>query len=95
MNLIWGRRARRDLNELISYIAEESVQGAELVANRIDKAANLLTLMSHVGRKGRVNGTRELVVLRTPYILVYRIQSGLPEIVRVYHASRRWPSRFD
>lgn len=95
MNLIWGRHARRDLNELISHISEESLQAAELVANRIDKAATLLALLPYAGREGRVKGTRELVVMRTPYILVYRIQSAVPEIVRVYHAARRWPSHFD
>lgn len=76
MKLVWGRRARHDFNELISYIPEQSVRTAELVASRIDKAAALLMQLPHAGRGGRVEGTRELVVQRTPYILVYRIQVG-------------------
>jgi len=39
MKLVWGRRARRDLRELIAYIAEDSIQAAELVASRILKSA--------------------------------------------------------
>ena len=95
MKLIWGSRAKRDLHELVAYIAEDRVQGAELVAARILKAAERLTGMPRGGRPGRVPGSRERVVGRTPYILVYRIASGQVRILRVYHGARRWPSRFD
>jgi toxin ParE1/3/4 len=95
MNLVWGDRAKRDLNGLISYIAEESVQTAEVVANRVDKAAEMLTIMPRVGRKGRVAGTYELVVLRTLYILAYRLQSDAVRILRALRGARRWPSRFE
>ena len=95
MRLNWGHRARRDLHELISYIAEDSFQAAELVATRILKTAELLSERPRVGRVGRVNGTREIVVLRTPYLLVYRITSSSVRILRVYHGARKWPARFD
>jgi toxin ParE1/3/4 len=94
MKLLWGRLARRDLNELIAYIAADSVQTAELVAERILKAAELLPAMPRSGRTGRVPGTRERVVGRTPYILAYRIESGQIRILRVYRGARKWPTRF-
>jgi toxin ParE1/3/4 len=90
-----GLRARRDFNGLISYIAEQSVHTAELVADRIDKATELLTLMPRAGRRGRVAGTRELVVQQTPYILVYRFRSSAVRILRIYRGARRWPARFE
>jgi len=95
MRVIWGRNARRDLNEAISYLLEESVQAAELVGNRIRNAVNRLQKSPRIGRPGRVKGTRELVVLRTPYIVVYRIRSNRVEVMGVIHAARRWPSRFE
>lgn len=95
MKVSWTQRARRDLRELISYIADDSIQGAGLVADRILGAAKYLGRMPRSGRSGRVRGTRERVVLRTPYILVYKIGSGRLRILRVYHAARRWPSRFN
>ena len=58
MKLTWERRARRDLRELIAFIAEDSVQSAEAVADRILKAAELLTEFPRSGRSGRVPGTR-------------------------------------
>lgn len=95
MRIVWGRTARRDLKELISYLLEENVQAAELVRDRIRSAANRLGKNPGVGRPGRVAGTRELVVQRTSYIIAYRVRSGRVEIVSVIHGARRWPSRFD
>lgn len=95
MNVTWGRRARRDLHELIAYIAEDSLSTAQLVSDRIWKAVALLAHSPRSGRPGRVAGTRELVVSNTPYILVYRIRKRGPFILRVFRGARRWPSRFD
>jgi toxin ParE1/3/4 len=47
--------------------------------------------MPHRGRPGRWPGTRELVIPRTPYIVPYRVQGDLIEILRVFHGARRWP----
>jgi toxin ParE1/3/4 len=94
MKLVWAHHAKRDLRELVAYIAEDSVQGAELVAERILKAASLLPKMPRSGRPGRVPETRERVVGRTPYILAYRIVSGRIRILRVYHGARKWPAHF-
>ena len=46
-------------------------------------------------RAPAVQGTRELVVPRTPYIIVYRVRSRGVFILRVYRGARRWPARFD
>lgn len=95
MRVVWGRNGRRDLNEAISYLLEESAQAAELVGNRIRSAVNRLQKSPRCGRPGRVKGTRELVVLQTPYIVVYRIRAKRVEVTGVIHTARRWPARFD
>lgn len=95
MKVIWGDTAKRDLRELVAYISQESVQAAELVSRRILEAAELLGQMPRIGRPGRVKGTRERVVGRTRYLLVYKIASGRIDLLRVYHGARRWPSTFD
>jgi toxin ParE1/3/4 len=94
MKLSWTPRARRDLRELIAFIAEDSLQAAEMVAERILKAAESLPQFPRSGRIGRVKGTRERVIGRTPYLLVYRVVSGRVRILRVYHSARKWPSQF-
>lgn len=43
------------------------------------------------GRTGRVEGTCELVVPRTPFIVPYRVKGEVIEILGVHHTARRWP----
>jgi plasmid stabilization system protein ParE len=85
----------RDLEKLAAYIGADSEQNAQLVEARIHESARLLSLLPGAGRSGRVKSTRERVVLRMPYILVYRLQRRTIRILRVYHGSRRWPSHFN
>jgi toxin ParE1/3/4 len=94
MKLIWSKAAMRDLFELAVYIATENEQAAESVEQRIHEEAKLLSRFPRSGRYGRVPGTRERVVDKTPYILAYRIVSGRIRILRVYHSARRWPKQF-
>jgi len=84
----------RDLEELAVTIAEDSEQAAESVEARIHQEASLLSRFPRSGRPGRVAGTRERVVGRTPYILAYCIVSAKIRILRVYHAARKWPANF-
>jgi len=88
---VWSSRARRDLRELIQYIAEDSPQNAELVKTRISKSIELLCTMPQAGRIGRVSGTHECVVSKTPYIVVYRISPIQIDIMRVLRGARKWP----
>jgi len=84
----------RDLEELASYIAEDSERAAASVEASIHEEAKLLSRFPHSGRPGRAPGTRERVVRKTPYILVYRIVSGRVRILRVYHGARKWHASF-
>jgi toxin ParE1/3/4 len=45
-----------------------------------------------MGRKGRVPGTRELII--TPYIVAYRTRGTALEVVAIIHAARHWPDYF-
>jgi len=46
-----------------------------------------------MGRLGRVAGTRELVLSRTPYIVIYEFRGPDEEIyiLRLLHGAQRWP----
>ena len=59
----------------------------------IKNAVSLLSDQPGIGRVGRVPGTRELVVDKTPYVLPYRVLDNDIEILRVLHTSRRWPKK--
>lgn len=95
MNIVWSPEAIEDLISLRAYIAEQSPAGAQRVALRIlHDIEHLLPANPHLGRPGRVPGTRELVVPQTPYIVPYRAQGETIQILRVYHGARRWPDSF-
>jgi toxin ParE1/3/4 len=40
------------------------------------------------GRAGRAEGTRELVLPRLPYIVVYRVTESDVEILHIYHGAQ-------
>jgi toxin ParE1/3/4 len=95
MNIVWSPEAIEDLISLRTYIAEESPAGARRVVARIlHDIEDLLPRNPHIGRPGRVPGTRELIIPRTPYIVPYRQQRDTIQILRVYHSARRWPDSF-
>ncbi|TJV25813.1 MAG: type II toxin-antitoxin system mRNA interferase toxin, RelE/StbE family, partial [Mesorhizobium sp.] len=42
-------------------------------------------------RPGRIAGTRELVVARTPYIAAYAVVADTVRILRILHGAQMWP----
>ena len=76
-------------------MAESDAQAAKRMLARIHAIVEtLLPATPTVGRPGRVDGTRELVVSGTPFIVPYRVQARTIQILRVYHGARRWPDDF-
>jgi toxin ParE1/3/4 len=94
MRIFWSRRAIGHLTALRDYIAEDSPASAAAVARRILDAIELLAAQPHLGRPGRITGTRELVVPDTPYVIPYRIQGDRFDLIAVFHGRRNWPTRF-
>jgi toxin ParE1/3/4 len=90
----WLSIALTNLDEEAEYIAEDDPAAAGRVVQRIFRAVDLLEKNPALGRPGRVAGTRELVVAETPYIIPYRVRGKVVEILRVFHAARKWPKRF-
>lgn len=94
MRLRWLRTALRNLDQEAAHIAVDDVVTARLVVKRVLDAVALLGEQPELGRPGRVHGTRELVVLRTRFIVPYRVRGETVEILRVFHTSRRLPGRW-
>jgi toxin ParE1/3/4 len=46
-----------------------------------------------MGRLGRVVGTRELIINRTPYIAAYLVTKDAVIILRILHGAQRWPKK--
>jgi toxin ParE1/3/4 len=73
------------------YIAEDSPRRADAMVERLLSAAHLLSQFPRAGRTGEIGAARELVVARSPYIIVYRIDAGVVVIANVLHGAQRRP----
>jgi len=91
VRIIWRPAAARDYDSLREYIEAHSLTGAETAARRIFAAVESLTQFPGRGRPGVLAGTRELVVPRTSYVVVYRIDGDAIVLLRVRHGAQRWP----
>jgi len=89
----WLRRALASLDAEAEYIAVDDPAAAGRVVPRVLRSVDLLRRNPALGRAGRVAGTRELVVAGTPYIVPYRVRGEAVEILRVFHAARKWPEK--
>jgi toxin ParE1/3/4 len=69
----WSAFALADRNAIFAYIEADSPQAAITVDDRIHTEIESLARFPQRGRPGRIDGTRELVIPRTPYIAAYRI----------------------
>lgn len=75
----------RSQTEIVDYIADDNPTAAISVKERIEQATAHLSANPRMGRQGRIDGTRELIVSGLPYIIPYRLRFGRVEILDVIH----------
>jgi toxin ParE1/3/4 len=85
----WAATALRDLARLHDYIAADNVAAASKTVETMLSVIARLEPHPETGRKGRIGGTRELVV--APYVVVYRVRRTVIELVAIIHGARKWP----
>jgi toxin ParE1/3/4 len=91
MQLEWSQFAQADREAIFDYIEADSPQAAITVDDRIRQQIEELMKFPKIGRPGRIDGTRELIIQRTPYIAAYRIAGKTIRILRVLHGAQMWP----
>lgn len=91
MILVWLKRAIGDRDAQLDYIAQDNPLAAVTQGDRVEEQLDLLLQHPQMGRPGRKQGTRELVISRTPFIVVYRIKGKRIELLRLLHGSQQWP----
>ena len=90
MRLRFSRHARDHLVDIRAHIAGHRPVTAGLVRGRILESIRSLKDAPRLGRAGRKQGTRELVVPGLPYIIVYSIAAKEDALVilGIFHAAR-------
>ena len=91
MRVRWTSPAAEDLYRIVQHIQQDSLTHAADVAKTLYDGCANLRRFPRAGRKGRIEGTRELVFPGLPYIVVYRVEDQVVELVRIYHGAQDWP----
>jgi addiction module RelE/StbE family toxin len=91
MRVEWSILAIEDREAIFDYIEQDNPGAAAAVDDRIEQQVEALEQFPEMGRPGRVQNTRELIIQRTPYIAVYSIEGEKVRILRVLHGARQWP----
>ena len=92
MRIEWSAPAVSDLKAISEYIEQaSSLDTANRVTRSIYDTVQSLRVMPNRGRNGRIEKTRELMVPRLPYFVVYQVLGERVLILNLVHGARRWP----
>ncbi len=89
-NLIWRPDAELSLLDLTEYIAQRNPRAALTLESAIIRQVTMLRQFPAMGRLGRAEGTRELVV-HPNYIIIYQVTPDAVTILRLLHARQQYP----
>ena len=92
--IVWSDTAKSHLLHLDEYLSERNPDAAEMQVYRIFSTIGTLEDLPLIGKPGRIAGTRELVVPATPYVVAYRIEDEVIQILAILHGAQRWPKSF-
>lgn len=87
----WAPAAADDLQGIADYLREHHPSFAQPTIRKLYKVARSLKQFPNRGRAGLKEGTRELVIVPLPYIIVYGVESNTVHIFRVIHTSEDRP----
>lgn len=92
MRVNWTKSAINDLEIEANYLNRVSPSIEDSFLEDVESGIDLIKEYPELGRIGRVNQTRELILKKFQYILVYLVESSYIDIIRLLHTSRKWPN---
>ena len=93
MRIEWTADALAGFEQISTRIENErSLAFANRTCRRIYDTVQALRRQPSLGRIGRAAGTRELVVIGTPWIAICRVNTDVIQVLRILHGAQDWPS---
>lgn len=80
-----------DRERIFDFIEQDDPRAAIAVDERIATQVPVLLQFPEGGRPGRIEGTRELVVRRTPTSWPIGSKKDCVRILRILHSAQLWP----
>ncbi|ABC93472.1 hypothetical conserved protein (plasmid) [Rhizobium etli CFN 42] len=95
MIVSWLQQTLLDREHQLRHVFAQNPKAAIALDDVIRHQAKMLADHPEAGRSGRLEGTRELVIPRTAFLLIYRIDKKAQrvEILRLLHGAQHWPPK--
>ena len=90
MKVRWTPEAEQDRREVWDYSVADNPRAAARMDELLGIAAGRLADFPHLGRIGKIPGTRELIPHES-YRLVYEIDGETVWVLALVHTARQWP----
>jgi toxin ParE1/3/4 len=84
----WTAEASDQFVSAIEHIQEDNPSAAKSVAEEVLRRVEQLTDFPHLGRRGEVQGTRELSI--PPHVIVYRVADDVVEVLHLWYGAQDW-----
>ena len=86
--LRWSMAAADDLEGISDYLHLHHPPFANSMIQRLYDSAKSLKQFPYVGRVSKKSGTRELVLVPLPYLMIYSVDEKSVHILRFLHAAQ-------
>lgn len=87
--LEWSIRSQNNVADIQDYLIGKNTVAAARVLDEIRKTARGLCDFPLIGHSGRRANTRELVLTKYPYTLIYRVTASKVIIAAVLHQRQK------
>jgi toxin ParE1/3/4 len=96
MRIVWLDQADQDMFNTVEWLKERNPIAAKRITQLIYLQLKQLRQYPQLGRIGKIEGTRELVIHQTRYIAAYSVDlsKNIIEILALIHESQQWPAEF-
>ncbi len=94
MRIVFLKSARLDVAWFREYYTGKFPAGQSKAATHLREAKVLLKAYPYAGHPSDTESLRELQVLKTPFMLVYRIQADEIQIVRLWDQRAERPQNW-
>ena len=85
----WSSKAENDLNEIIDYIAQDSLEYALSFYEQIREKVENLAKFPKIGRKvTELDDPKIRELILGNYRIIYRLLEEKVQVVRIFHGSR-------
>jgi toxin ParE1/3/4 len=91
MRIRWTPAAADDLQHIFDYLLEHDPHLAKPTLIAIRDAILSLRRFPNRGRSGVVEGTRELLHDRLPYVAAYGVREDTIEVLHIWHPAQDRP----